>query len=189
MHVAAGQRSKVSPARRHAIYAVTAFLTSASWADTPSVKLAFVAAISAAGAAVAAGCAVPWRDDSPALCGESPTPVTDKTLEQTLGRYGFELYREGCEPGLLDPTASYTNLTDEAWDTDEGDVIWASQGWVTCDLYSEHSFSKTSVRRNRNGGFVFVDILNVVCAIDASDPWQIERLELALEQLPKAVPN
>ena len=102
-------------------------------------------------------------------------------LVETLGRHGFELFPEPCPAGQISPVATYTNLTDEMWDTDEGDVIWASDGFVTCFLYYDGQLPpEKKVRRTRDDEFVVMTVRNVECDIMASDAWQPERLEQAL---------
>jgi hypothetical protein len=146
------------------------------------VKLYLVAAMSAA-AVVAAGCTAPWRDGSSPSCALPAEPVTEETLVATLGRHGFELTREPCVPGELQPTATFTNLTDEAWNTPEGDVIWASDGSVSCWLNLGASPSRlTAVSRIPDDGIVYLGVLNVECGIQESNPRQVERLKFALEQ-------
>lgn len=148
------------------------------------MKPVFVATASAA-VALAVGCSGSADSEEPqAGCPGEPRPVTEEVLVRTLARRGFELSREDepCAPGEIDPVATLTNITDDKWDTDEGDVIRHSDGWVTCYLHTEPRFSK-ELRRSRIDEDVQLLVLNVECLIEATDAWQIERLQLAVAQL------
>jgi hypothetical protein len=148
------------------------------------VKLVFFATTSAA-AALVVGCG--GFADEELQDGCAGEPVTEEVLVGTLGRRGFELVREGdCEPGQV-PVATFTNITEVMWETDEGDVIWGSDGWVTCFLHSDPRFGD-EVERRRSDEWVVMNVRNVACYIDASDPWQIEQLQLAVGQLARVAP-
>ena len=122
--------------------------------------------------------------EEPETCAGPAEPVSVDLLVDTLARHGFELRRLPCEKGTVEPVASLGNISDEVWDTPEGDVIWASDGFVWCYLY-EGSFWDERVRRLRDGDYVHMDILNVACSIQESDAGQVERLDRALATLPK----
>jgi hypothetical protein len=144
--------------------------------------------------ALVRGCAAdePQATSPPAsACRGRAAPVHEQLLIDTVGRYGFELYREDlCAGAGNEPAAMFTNIPASLFDEPEGDVIFASDSQVWCDLYRQDRFGE-EVRRTRleEEGEVRIRVLNVECRIYEVDAWHVERLALALAQLPKASPG
>ena len=124
--------------------------------------------------------------DVDAPCAGEPRPVDEETLVRTLARYGVDLERDdGCFGESGDPAAMFTNIPTAKWLTPEAEVIFASEGHVWCELHADDRFGD-AVTRWRGDEGVVLRVLNVDCTIDESDPWQIERLDDAMEQLARA---
>jgi hypothetical protein len=152
------------------------------------VKLPAIA-ISVTALVIAAGCSRTSSEDVSDLtfgCHGQPFPVVEEVFLSTLGRYGFELYREDACPNGVGPPAMFANIPQWISDTPEADVIFASDSQVWCELYRRNRFG-SEVRRTRlvERDEVVVRVLNVECRIYAVDPWHTERLGLAMKQLPK----
>ena len=148
-------------------------------------------AIAVTAMAFAAGCSASSTEDEsdPTIaCHGEPSPVVDEVLVKTLARYGFELLREDFCPGGIGPTAMYATIPDRIFDAPQADVIFASDGQVWCELYRHSRYGSELRRKRLPEDEVAVRVLNVECRIYAANPWHIERLALAVKQLPKLAP-
>jgi hypothetical protein len=121
--------------------------------------------------------------DISAPCAGEPSPIDEETLVRTLARHGVDLEREdACFGESGDPAAMFTNVTLAESLTPEADVVYASEGYVSCELHADDRYGARMTRRRGTEGVV-IRVLNVDCTIDESDAWQVERLALAVEQL------
>ena len=153
-----------------------------------AVALALSVALLALGAACAdAPADEETLEPEEAPCHGRPAPVDEEEIVRMLGRYGFELVREdfcaGYEKGA--PAAMYTNIPSRMSEA-EADIVFASDSQVWCDLYRRSRFGREMRRTRENAEEeVVLRVLNVECGIYESNPWHVERLGLALKQLPK----